>query len=132
MQQKDSNMNNAMTVLYFSETRPYLADDLEAHGWTVLRATSMMETLASGLQGVPGELALHGIASVEEVPTVTLAVQRSSRLSALDLVIALQNGSPAIQVDPLLCEGGTVTFNPTCLQPGEAEIIAAAVRRLLS
>jgi hypothetical protein len=52
-------------------------------------------------------------------------------LSALDVVIALQNGSPSIHVDPLLCEQGTVIFNPMCLQPGEPEIIAAAVRRLL-
>lgn len=42
-----------------------------------------------------------------------------------------QNGSPAIQVDPLLCEQGVVTFNPMCLQPGEAETVAAAVRRFL-
>jgi L-seryl-tRNA(Ser) seleniumtransferase len=95
------------------------------------RWRGMMETLANGLQGVPGEVALHGIESAEEVPVVTLTLARGSRLSALDLVIALQNGSPSIQIDPLLCEQGTVTFNPMCLQSGEAEIVAASVRQLL-
>jgi D-glucosaminate-6-phosphate ammonia-lyase len=96
------------------------------------RWRGMMETLANGLQGIPGtKVALHGIASTDEVPSVTLTLERSNRLPALDLVIALQNGSPAIQADPLLCEQGTVTFNPMCLQPGEEQIVAASVRRLL-
>ena len=96
------------------------------------RWRGMMETLANGLQGIPGtKVALHGIGSTDEVPTVTLALERSNRLSALDLVIALQSGSPAIQVDPLLCEQGTVTFNPMCLHPGEAEIVGASVKGLL-
>jgi D-glucosaminate-6-phosphate ammonia-lyase len=96
------------------------------------RWRGLMETLMNGLQGVTGvKIALDGVDSMEEVPVVTLALERSSRLSALDVVIALQNGSPSIHVDPLLCEQGTVIFNPMCLQPGEPEIIAAAVRRLL-
>ena len=95
------------------------------------RWRGMMEVLANGLQGVPGEVALHGIESTEEVPTVTLTLQRSSRLSALDLVIALQDSAPPIQADALLCERRIITFNPMCLQPGEAEIVAASVRRLL-
>ena len=92
-----------------------------------------METLADGLQGIPGaKVTLDGIASAEEVPVVTLTLERSPRRQpALDLVIALQNGSPPIQVDPLLCDRGIVTFNPVCLQQGEAEIVAASVRGLL-
>jgi hypothetical protein len=60
-----------------------------------------------------------------------LTLARGSRLSALDLVIALQDGSPSIQIDPVLCEQGAITFSPMCLQPGEAEIVAASVRQLL-
>jgi len=93
------------------------------------RWRTMMETLANGLQGIPGaRIALDDIGNVEEIPTLML---EQGRLSALDLVIALQNGSPPIQADPLLCERGAVAFNPMCLQPGEAEIIAESVRRLL-
>lgn len=96
------------------------------------RWRGMMETLANGLQGLPGAVvSLHGIGRVDEVPTVTLTLDRDGKLSALDLVIALQGGSPAIQADPLLCEQGIVAFNPMCLQPGEAEIVAASVRTLL-
>ena len=92
---------------------------------------TMMEVLSNGLQGVPGEVALHGTGSADEVPSVSLTLGRNSSLSALDLVIALQNGSPPIQADPLLCDRGIVAFNPMCLQPGEAEVVAAGVRRLL-
>ncbi|MBA4098771.1 MAG: hypothetical protein C0484_18655 [Rhodospirillum sp.] len=96
------------------------------------RWRAMMETLANGLQGIPGtKVALHGIGSTDEVPTVTLTLERSNRLPAIDVVIALQSGSPAIQVDPLLCDQGIVAFNPVCLQPGEAETVGAAVRQLL-
>jgi D-glucosaminate-6-phosphate ammonia-lyase len=95
------------------------------------RWRTMMEMLANGLQRVPGEVALHGIGSADEVPSVTLTLRHDSRLSALDLVIALQNGSPSIQADPLLCDQGIVSFNPMCLQPGEAEVVAASIRRLL-
>jgi hypothetical protein len=66
------------------------------------------------------------------VPVVTLTLARGSGLSALDVIVGLQNGSPPIQADPLLCEQGIVTFNPMCLQPGEAEMVAASVRRLLA
>ena len=93
----------------------------------------MMEVLASGLQGISGaEIVLDGIGSPEEVPVVALRLERSNRLSALDLMVALQNGVPPIQADPQLHERGIVTFNPICLAPGEAEIVAAAVRRLLA
>jgi hypothetical protein len=71
------------------------------------------------------------LGSTEDVPVVTLTLGRSSRLSPFDLVIALQDGSPPIQADALLCDRGIVAFNPMCLQPGEAEIVAASVRGLL-
>ncbi|NJM92521.1 MAG: aminotransferase class V-fold PLP-dependent enzyme, partial [Rhodospirillaceae bacterium] len=95
------------------------------------RWRTMMEVLANSLQGVPGEVALHGVGGAEEVPTVTLTLRPNGRLSALDLVIALQNGLPPIQADPLQCDRGIVAFNPMCLQPGEAETVAASVRGLL-
>lgn len=95
------------------------------------RWRAMMEVLANGLQGISGtQVVLDGIGSPEEVPVVTLRLERSNRLSALDLIVALQTGVPPIQADPLLHARGIVTFNPICLMPGEAEIVAAAVRRL--
>ncbi len=94
---------------------------------------TLAEAVADGLRGLPGcQIALEGIDSIEEVPAVALSLPKGGKLSALDLVIALQNGSPSIQADPILCDRGVVTFNPTCLQPGEPELIAAAVQRLVA
>ena len=83
----------------------------EAHAARHRRWRAMMETLAGALHGVPGEVALHGIASEEDVPTVTLTLPRNGRLAALDLIIALQNGSPPIHLDPLRCDQGMVIVN---------------------
>jgi L-seryl-tRNA(Ser) seleniumtransferase len=97
------------------------------------RWREMAEPLAGALQGMPGcQVVLSGLANVEEVPTVSLALQEDSRMSAFDLVLALQAGTPPIQADPLMCDRGIVVFNPMCLIPGEVEIVAAAVRRLLA
>ena len=57
---------------------------------------------------------------------------RRGSVGALELVTALQNGTPAIAADPTRWDHGIVIFNPTCLQPGEPEQIAAAIRRLLA
>jgi L-seryl-tRNA(Ser) seleniumtransferase len=97
------------------------------------RWRDLAETLANGLSGLAGcRIALEGTENIEEVPTVSLLLPKDGKLSALDLVIALQNGAPAIHADPTLCDRGCVSFNPMCLQPGEAEIVAAAVRRLIA
>lgn len=94
---------------------------------------TLAEAVADGLRGLPGcQIALEGIDSIEEVPAVALSMPKGGKVSALDLVIALQNGSPSIQADPILCDRGVVTFSPTCLQPGEPELIAAAVQRLIA
>lgn len=92
-----------------------------------------MEALANGLRGLSGcAIALEGIDSAETVPTVALSLPKNGKLSALNLVIALQNGNPSIHADPTLCDRGVVTFNPMCLQPGEEAEIVAAVRRILA
>lgn len=50
------------------------------------------------LRDLPGcRIALEGIDSVEEAPIVALGLPRGGGMSALDLVIALQAGTPAIQ-----------------------------------
>ncbi len=97
------------------------------------RWRALAQILADGLQGLPGcRVALEGIDSVEDVPIVALSLSAERAMSALDLVIALQEGTPGIHADPALCDRGIVTFNPMCLQPGDAELVVAAVRRLAS
>ena len=68
----------------------------------------------------------------DAVPVVELTVSEAAPLSALDLVIALQNGHPPIHADPTFCDHGIVVFNPMCLQSGEPERVADVVLELLS
>lgn len=97
------------------------------------RWAAMIQALASGIGSLPGcKLMLTGLESDEEVPGLELTLAKDAKLSALDLVIALQHGNPSIQIDPTYCDRGIVGFNPICLQDGEAEIVARAVRLALS
>jgi D-glucosaminate-6-phosphate ammonia-lyase len=103
-------------------------DAARHHRWKVLA-----EALAAGLAGLPGTtLAVTGMDTIEEVPTVVLTMGKGSPIAAIDLVIALQNGTPSIAADPTLCDDGVVIFNPLCLQPTEPQLIAAAVRQVLA
>ncbi|WP_119304144.1 aminotransferase class V-fold PLP-dependent enzyme [Dongia deserti] len=106
----------------------FVAEGDEArHG----RWCKLAQDLADGLQSLPGcRVELTGFDNVEEVPIVTLALPRDGTLSAQDLVIALQSGTPSIQVDPTFCDQGIVAFNPMCLQVGESAIVVDAVQRL--
>ncbi len=97
------------------------------------RWLAAIQTIAAGLQTLPGiKLSLFGTESIADVPGLDLQLGKDAKLTALDLVIALQNGTPAIQVDPTSCDRGIVGFNPICLQDGEAEIVARAVRLALA
>jgi L-seryl-tRNA(Ser) seleniumtransferase len=97
------------------------------------RWRTLAEALAARLDGLPGTtVAMTGLDNVGEVPTVTLAITEAAPISALGLVIALQNGTPSVAADPTLCDDGIVTFSPMCLQPAEPELIAAAVQRALA
>ena len=51
---------------------------------------------------------------------------------ALDLVIALQDGSPAVHVDPSFVEAGRVVVRALCLKEGEAPVIARRVNEVLA
>ena len=94
---------------------------------------TLAEALAAGLDGLPcTTLAVTGTGNVEDVPTVLLTLAGGAPVSALELVIALQDGTPPVAADPTRCDDGIVTFSPVCLQPGEPELIAAAVRQALA
>ena len=97
------------------------------------RWLGLAQMVMSGLGGLKNATAeLTGADSLEEIPSVVLTLDRNAPLSALDLVIALQNGSPAIHVDPTWTDRGMIAINPVCLQEGEAEPVARAVKLALA
>lgn len=77
-------------------------------------------------------IAITGDQSTDEVPQVQLTLRRTSAMSALDLIIRLQNGTPSIHADPTHVDHGVVLFNPMCLKPDEPEIIGKTVTALLA
>ena len=67
-----------------------------------------------------------------EIPTVELHLnEETTDWTALNLVIALQNGAPAIQANPSRVNEGIVVFGPTCLKDDEPAIIGQRLRELL-
>ena len=67
------------------------------------------------------------------IPAVHLQLDEEAvGQTALELVIALQDGEPSIHANPSYVHEGVVAFGPMCLQPGEPEIVGQRLRQLLS
>ncbi len=68
-----------------------------------------------------------------EEPCLVLAVPpRPDGLSAFDLVIALQDGSPAVHVDPSSVDEDRVVITALCLKDDEALVVARRVNEALA
>ena len=65
------------------------------------------------------------------VPLLALELAEGGNRTAMDLVIALQDGTPSIHADPARADEGIIVFNPICLEPGAPSIIARRLRELL-
>jgi L-seryl-tRNA(Ser) seleniumtransferase len=91
------------------------------------------QAVMAGLEKVKGAKAvLTGADSTDEIPAIELTLDKNSALTALDLVIALQNGTPSIHVDPTWCDRGMIVVNPMCLQDNEAAQVARAISLALA
>lgn len=86
------------------------------------------ETMAGAL---PAITVLNGRDDVGCVPAVDVRLD-GCRLDATALTLMLQRGTPAIAIDPALRSRNTVTLNPMCLKPGEAEIVGREIARALA
>jgi L-seryl-tRNA(Ser) seleniumtransferase len=96
------------------------------------RWLALMNELAEGLRGINvAKVELTGAASVEDVPQVMMTLNGTAKISALDLIIRLQSGTPPVHADPTDVDRGVVGFNPVCLKPGEPAQVAQAVRAVL-
>lgn len=77
-------------------------------------------------------VAVTGFESADDVPQVQMTLKSTSPVTALDLVIRLQNGTPSVHADPTHVDRGLVLFNPMCLKPEEPEIVGKTVTALLT
>lgn len=56
----NTQLHTPYSILYLSESRPYLCDELEARGWQVLRSDSVMEALGTFIFYQPRVVMLAG------------------------------------------------------------------------
>ena len=98
------------------------------------RWQSLIDQVVDALQDIPGtEVAALSDRRRSDIPMAQLTLNEEPLgLSALDLVIRLQNGTPGIHANPSRSSEGIVLFGPACLKEGEPEIIGNMVRSLLS
>ncbi|MDP6051700.1 MAG: aminotransferase class V-fold PLP-dependent enzyme [Candidatus Latescibacteria bacterium] len=97
------------------------------------RWLKVAETIVQAVGEMPSaQLIVAADRKRNEIPTVELHLNgEATDWTALDLVIALQNGEPAIQANPSRVNEGIVVFGPTCLKDDEPAIIGQRLRELL-
>ncbi len=97
------------------------------------RWRNLTSNLKAALEGIPGtEVTELADFDGSPVPTVELHVDHVKLgMSAMDLVIKLQNGTPGIHANPSKVGSGTVVFGPMCLKEEEIETIGKSVKVIL-
>jgi D-glucosaminate-6-phosphate ammonia-lyase len=95
------------------------------------RWLGLVRELAQGLEGVPQ--ARVRVLGEAEVPRLALDLDEAALgVSALELVLRLEAGTPSIRPDVSAVEQGRILFNPMCLRAGEPALIAERLRALLA
>lgn len=99
-----------------------------------MRWRALMDILAASLEGInASEVRLVDDRKRAEIPAVHLVLDEAALgFTALDLVRRLQDGEPSIHANPSYVDEGIVAFGPMCLKEGEAEIVGARVKALLT
>ena len=80
---------------------------------------------------IGGAVRVEEGANGQEPSLVLEVVPGPNGHSAFDLVIALQDGSPAVHVDPSFVDDGKVAMRALCLKEGDARVIARRVNEVL-
>jgi hypothetical protein len=63
------------------------------------------------------------------VPRVIVALDVARNATAL--IASLQSDAPPVHVDPTLRDRNKLVVDPTCLEPGEARVVADRIRAAL-
>jgi L-seryl-tRNA(Ser) seleniumtransferase len=104
--------------------RRFVAEDPAVrHAAWLARLAEVQEALR-GLNQVQLTLVDGGI---DAVPVLDARLD-----GALDAVIALQNGTPSVHVDPTLVRASVIRFNPMALKPGEGRIAGQRLAALVA
>ena len=97
------------------------------------RCLGRLEDIASRLDAdIGGGVRIVESANGEEPCLVLDIPSRPGGSSAFELVIALQDGSPAVHVDPSFVDEGRVVMRALCLKDDEAPVIARRVNEVLA
>jgi L-seryl-tRNA(Ser) seleniumtransferase len=105
--------------------KKFAAENDEQRGERFRRIITQLHTALQGVdharvQVLPGS-----------VPKLELQVMKDAPRTALELCIALEQGTPSVHADPSRVRSGSIVFNPWCLKEGDPEKIAARVKPLL-
>ncbi len=91
-----------------------------------------VEMIASDLKGLNGAaLDLVGADDTDTVPLLQLTLPPSPAPSALDVMIALQNGTPSVHVDATYADRRLIHINPIGLREDQVALVAPAIRTAL-
>ena len=98
------------------------------------RWLAAMQALVAAAGDIPGvRVELRDDPKRAAIPTVHARLDEAAvGRCALDVVNALQDGTPEIAANPSYVRDGIVAFGPQCLKAGEAEIVGRRLREVLS
>jgi L-seryl-tRNA(Ser) seleniumtransferase len=91
----------------------------------MLGLTKRMDSATGSLRNAKTEVRESG------TPKFVVTLDRSFRLSGMDVCVALQNGNPAIHADPSQAANGVIGFSPACLRESDPEAIGKRLRELI-
>jgi len=102
---------------------------VQADGWN--RDLATIARAASAVDGVTAER--QPLTGSQRVPRLRLRWQRSKvAMTGLELRARLLEGKPRILLDDIGATDDSILIDPFGLQPGDAAVVSAALRRLLS
>lgn len=85
--------------------------------------------ILSGLQGISGTEVTIVERNSKNTPEVHLRLDRAKLdVSAADIIKRLQDGDPSVHVNHARARDGIIVLGPTCLKPGDAEILIQRIR----
>ena len=117
-------------VALLTALRLFVDEDIGARN---RRCLSRLEAIAAHLAPEIGcGVRIEESADGEEPLLVLDVSSRPGGPSAFDLVIALQDGSPAVHVDPSFVDEGRVVVRALCLKDDQAPVVARRVNEVLA